>query len=141
LTFAQVNQNQRRVGLVSVELPGVSVPRTSIMRAKAVTMRGHGRVTFAFLRHRSMSLRIDRESLPFRNRHAQRGQSSMPTALTVVSNRAASQFRLATKSIAIQLADSLTRSNQRSQRVSDGLRASHGLEAAAFVTASGVRSP
>ena len=119
---------------------GVNVPRTSASDAKAVTMSDTGEVTFFFSSPSVHVVRIDSESLPTGIDMPNAGHSSMPTAFTV-SNSAASWP--GSPQAAIQLADSLTRGNSigAASRLVMASATAMRPDAAAFVTASGVRSP
>ena len=119
---------------------GVSVPRTSVSVAKALTISDTGDVTFLLSSPAFHVVRIDRESLPTGIETPSAGHNSIPTALTV-SNRAASCP--GSPQAAIQLADSLTRGNSigAASRLVMASATAMRPDAAAFVTASGVRSP
>ena len=119
---------------------GVSVPRTSLSVANALTISETGEVTFLRLSPSDQTVRIESESLPTGIDTPKAGQSSMPTALTA-SYSAASWP--GSPQAAIQLADSLTRGSSigAASRLVMASATAIRLEAAAFTTASGVRSP
>ena len=129
------------VSPASVLICGVSDLRTSYTGAKAETISETGEVT-AFESPSSFHVvRIDSESLPTGMLMPSAGHSSMPTALTV-SNRAASWPGW--PQAAIQLADSLMSEMSPIAAAAMLVTASPTAmrpEAAALMTASGVRSP
>ena len=123
---------------------GVSVPRTSLSVAKALTISETGEVTFLLTPlwppSSFQTVRIDSESLPTGIDTPSAGHNSMPTALTV-SYSAASWP--GSPQAAIQLADSLTRGSSMGAASKLVMASATAIrpDAAALLTASGVRSP
>jgi hypothetical protein len=125
----------------SVRSCGVRVLRTSVTGAKPETISDTGETTALFSPSSFQVVRIDSESLPTGIEMPSAGHSSMPTALTV-SNSAASWPGW--PQAAIQLADSLMSEMSAIGAAAMLVIASPTAmrpEAAASITASGVRSP